>query len=103
GLLGRDLDATAPLPADAPPMSYLLAAWASSFQSPAAAQARRLLGAQDFKHPRTVVFPSLAVFLFVSDLARGTTSAVVVNAPTRQQTAEMHLAAAHVPTGIVTA
>ena len=74
GLLGRDLDALARGPAGALPISYLLAAWISTYQSPGAAHVRAEMGARDWTHARTVVFPTLGVFLFLADLGSGATA-----------------------------
>ncbi len=73
GVTGAQLDDLVPMPEGAPPFSYLVAGWVSGYDSPEAAQALALLGgagAHDWTHPDLIMFPNLALLLFVSDIAR---------------------------------
>ncbi len=67
GLRGRDLDAAIPLGDEAPPLSFLLAAWLDVKPTPAARRAAELIGPQDWEQAPDVVFPTLVVALFVGD------------------------------------
>jgi len=69
GILGRDVDAVAPMPAGVPPTSYLVAAWVSAYDSPAAAAARAWMGDQDWQHAPDVRFPVAVLTMFVSEVA----------------------------------
>lgn len=72
GLLGASLDALAPVPDGAPPLSYLIAAWISTYDSPAAHWAIEIMGgndANDWRHPQQIVFPRLLLVLFVADVS----------------------------------
>ncbi len=67
GILGADIDALAPLPDGAPPMSYFVAAWISQADSPGAKTAAEWMGQQDWTHSSDVVFPMAVVALFSAD------------------------------------
>jgi hypothetical protein len=68
GITGATLDAATNLPAHYPPFSYLLAAWVSATNTPAALAMRTLMGHQDWTHAPQVVFPTIALSLFVADV-----------------------------------
>lgn len=67
GVSGDTLAVFAPVPKGAPPVAYLLAAWVSGYDSPAARFTRALLGERDWRNAGQVVFPKLALTLFVAD------------------------------------
>lgn len=67
GILGSSLDTTLPL-GDGPPLAFVIGAWASVVQDPAATAAARLLGTQDWTHADTVIFPTAVLELFVADV-----------------------------------
>jgi hypothetical protein len=67
GVSGAELAAVSPTPEGAPPIGYLISAWAISYDSDAARLAHALLGEQDFTHPDTILFPSLVTTLFLAD------------------------------------
>ena len=67
GVSGAELAAVSPTPEGAPPIGYLISAWAISYDSDAARFAHALLGDQDFTHPETIRFPSLVTTLFLAD------------------------------------
>ena len=69
GVLGLDLDALAPLPADVPPMSYFVASWVTTADSSAAATARSWMGEQNWTDAPHVRFPDAVIVLFVKDAA----------------------------------
>lgn len=69
GILGSDLDAIAPVDAGMPPVSYLLAAWASESDLRGANLAETMFREDtDWTHAADVVFPTAAMALFVADL-----------------------------------
>jgi hypothetical protein len=68
GVAGAALDAATPMPAGAPPVSYLLASWVSQAATPAAAAMSMLMGTQDWQHAPTIDFPTIALPLFVADV-----------------------------------
>ena len=70
GVLGSDLDAAVPMPKGALPISYLIAGWLVAGSSPAAVAARTLMGKQDWVHAGKVVFPTVALTMFVADTVR---------------------------------
>lgn len=70
GVAGGTLDKLAPLPAGAPPMSYLLAGWVKSSGSTSAAQARTWMGDADWTRAPELTYPWAVVALFVADMAR---------------------------------
>lgn len=72
GVLGLDLDAIAPLPADVPPMSYFVAAWVTTGDSVGAETARSWMGEQNWADAPHVRFPDAVVTLFVLDAAVAT-------------------------------
>lgn len=67
GVTGDVLAQVAPTPKGAPPIGYLLAAWAISYDSPGARFAHAVLGDQDWKHAGRVVFPKLVLTVFLAD------------------------------------
>lgn len=69
GILGADVDSLGPMPAGAPPMSYLVAAWVARGTSPAARAAHRAMGDQDWRLAPRLTFPSGVLAMFVADLA----------------------------------
>ena len=73
-VFGFQLDefgAAAGIPADAPPFSYVVSAWASKFDTEGARAARGLLGDRDWARPDRIAFSHLVLALFVSDMVRG--------------------------------
>ena len=72
GVLGMDLDAIAPLPADVPPMSYFVASWVTTADTVGAATARSWMGKQDWNDAPHVRFPDAVVLMFVQDAAVAT-------------------------------
>ncbi len=76
GVLGLDLDALAPLPADVPPMSYFVASWVTTADTVGAATAREWMGEQDWTDAPHVRFPDAVIVLFVQDAAVATQAEV---------------------------
>lgn len=72
GVLGSDIDAMIALPADLPPLSYLVAGWVSKGNSQSATTARSWMGDQDWTHAPTVRFPLAVLAMFVTELSVGT-------------------------------
>jgi hypothetical protein len=72
GYSGSELDALMAPPAGAPPLSLLLGAWLTRRDGPLAKYAQTFMGAQDYTHAATIVFPSIVVLTFVADIARVT-------------------------------
>jgi hypothetical protein len=70
GLSGAEIDSLAPVPAHVLPVYYLLAAYVSAGQTAGARQIRVLMGRQDWRHPSSIVFPTLALALLISDKSR---------------------------------
>lgn len=70
GSSGAALNDLIPLPAHAPPFSYLLAAYAKATKTPGETLAGRLLGRQDWIHPGAIAFPALILTLFEADALR---------------------------------
>lgn len=68
GILGSALDAAVQEPTSDVPMSYLLAAWVDTATSPGAAMVRAQMGPQNWQQAPSIVFPSIALPLFVSDV-----------------------------------
>ncbi len=69
GAYGSALDQIAPLPADVPPVSYLIAAWVSAGETPGAETARGWMGEQPWERAPEVQFPDAVLALFVADMA----------------------------------
>lgn len=68
GLPGADLDEFVPMPADAPPFSYIVAAWLYEESTPRAQTAREWFADEvDWTLARSVWFPRAALLLFVAD------------------------------------
>jgi hypothetical protein len=80
GISGADVDALAPVPRGVLPMSYLLAAYVDSGSTPGAQALRQLMGKQDWHHPQQIVFPTLALALLASDIARSLQSGTQLTA-----------------------
>lgn len=76
GIAGADLDAVATMPAGVAPISWFMAAWVSTADTPAAALAREWMGEQDWANAPTVRFPEAVLALFVNDLATSTSTEV---------------------------
>ena len=72
GLLGRDIDALAPVTPGTPPASYLLAAWVSTGTSPAAGTARGWMGNNNWKAAPSLHFPVAVLAMFVNEMATAT-------------------------------
>ncbi|MFC6356771.1 hypothetical protein [Luethyella okanaganae] len=69
GVTGAALEAVAPVPADHPPIDYVLAAYVSQAELPGAKRVQALFDADiDWTHAREIVFPTVAVALFVADM-----------------------------------
>jgi hypothetical protein len=100
GILGADIDALAPLPEGAPPMSYFIAAWISQAESPGAKTAARWMGDQDWKHAPDVVFPTAVMALFSAD-ALAHVDAELPPAEATSSSAALGMAATIVPAAFV--
>ena len=68
GIPGSSLDAAFPLGAGAPPLAFVIGAWASVKPDATAKAAARLLGSQDWHHAEAVIFPTAVLQLFVADV-----------------------------------
>lgn len=68
GIVGRDLDRLAPMPAGSPTLSYLIAAWIVKAPTPTARAAGALMGKRDWKYAQSIVFPTAVVTMFVADV-----------------------------------
>ncbi len=80
GLSGRDLDGLAPVPVDAVPASYLVAAYVKSASTAGGRYAQRLIGKQDWVHPESISFPTLVLVLLLADTAAAARPAAVSGA-----------------------
>lgn len=69
GPLGIEIDGLVPLPPDVPAMSYLLAAWISTFETAGAETARTWMGSNDWSRAPQIRFPDAVIALFVNDFA----------------------------------
>jgi hypothetical protein len=69
GLVGAALDSQVPTPHGAPPVSYLVAAWAVGAHTPRSKLAARWMGQQDWHHAPQVLYPSAVLALFSLDMA----------------------------------
>jgi len=75
GFLGTDIDALVPIAEQVPPlypippMSYWLAAWVSTADTPSAQLARSWMGERDWTEAPQIRFPHAVIMLFVNDLA----------------------------------
>jgi hypothetical protein len=74
GVSGAAPDAAAPVATGDIPLSYLLASWVSTEKTPAALAIRKLMGTQDWKDAPAVVFPTIALPLFVGDVIAASAS-----------------------------
>jgi hypothetical protein len=72
GVYGFELDAIAPLPEGAPPLSFFIAAWVSRGATPAAKSAAALMGDRDWSAARGIVYPTVVLAAFVGDAVRAT-------------------------------
>jgi hypothetical protein len=70
GITGSTLDSIAALPSDYPPLSYLLASWISGSKSTAAKTVHSIMGNADWKDAPKLVFPTIALPLFVGDVIK---------------------------------
>lgn len=70
GMWGQDLNEMAPMPPDAPPIAYFIAAWISLGLTPAARAAAQIMGPQDWAQANTIIFPAVVVAAFVGDAIR---------------------------------
>ena len=66
GISGGSLNAAVRLPAGAPPFAFVLAGWITAARDDAARTAARIVGARDRGHADQVVFPTVALRLFVA-------------------------------------
>lgn len=74
GVRGDLLATIAKTPQGAPPIGYLVSAWALSYDSDAARFAHALLGERDFHHPERIVFPNAVLTLFLADATKATST-----------------------------
>jgi hypothetical protein len=72
GMLGSALDSATTTPQGDVPVSYLLAAWVSTGTSSGAVAVRAAMGSQNWTEAPSVVFPAIALPLFVSDVVAAT-------------------------------
>jgi hypothetical protein len=72
GMLGSALDSATTTPQGDVPVSYLLAAWVSTGTSSGAVAVRAAMGSQKWTDAPSVVFPAIALPLFVSDVVAAT-------------------------------
>jgi hypothetical protein len=70
GYLGSDLDALVTPPPGSPGLSVIVGAWLKRDEGTLAPYARRFMGDQDYKQPKTILFPTIVVLAFVADIAR---------------------------------
>ncbi len=109
GVLGSALDATTITNTGDVPVSYLLAAWVSTGTSPGAATMRAVMGTQDWADAPAVVFPTIALPLFVSDviaassLASGTTASGGESSAYRSAIGGPHIEPAALPADLASA
>ena len=68
GILGSVLGSVSPAAKGLAPFSYVLASWVSSEATPAAEAVRALMGPQDWRRAPSLVFPTIALPLFVADV-----------------------------------
>jgi hypothetical protein len=74
GIRGDDLTALAGTPPGAPPLSYLVAAWLSTYDSGGARFAKALMGKQDWRRAERLRYPRLVLVLFLADATAGAPS-----------------------------
>lgn len=86
GTMGSTLDSTFALPQGYPSFSYLLAAWVSTIDTAGATAVRTVMGPQTWTEAPAVIFPAIAMPLFVSDVIAATSSSDP--APTPSATAQ---------------
>jgi len=68
GILGSALDAVSPAAKGLAPFSYVLASWVLNEATPAAEAVHTVMGTQDWKKAPSVIFPTIALPLFVADV-----------------------------------
>lgn len=95
GVSGAVLDKLTPSPTGAPPIAFLLAAWASGYNSPGALFVKALLGEPDWHRADSIVFPKLALTLFVADAisSSATSTAATIASTGGSATAPVQLVA----------
>lgn len=67
GVTAAMLTDLAPTAGDQPPVAYLVAAWAMVYDSPGARFSQELLKDQDLSQPAGMIFPDMALTLFLAD------------------------------------
>ncbi len=72
GILGSTLGSVATAARGLPPFSYVLASWVLNAGTPGSRAVRNLMGPQDWHKAQSVVFPAIALPLFVSDVIANT-------------------------------
>jgi len=72
GILGATLGSVATTPRGLPPFSYVLASWVLNAGTPGSRAVHNLMGPQDWHKAQSVVFPAIALPLFVSDVVANT-------------------------------
>ncbi|MEO8093387.1 MAG: hypothetical protein ABI632_00510 [Pseudolysinimonas sp.] len=104
GIPGIELEGMYETPVGAPPVEFLISAWAMNYDSDAARLAHAVLGDRDFHEARDILFPSLVMTLFLADATRGDTAEPIAQSIGTGQTAataSFQLDAAASPCGIV--
>jgi hypothetical protein len=82
GMLGAELDAVTPMPAGAPPFSYLVAAWVHDALTPRAQLARSWYPADTaFGQAPSLLIPRAVLLMFVADVAEQVDAAAPPLAP----------------------
>jgi hypothetical protein len=71
GQTGAEINRNFPTPAGMPPLGFVVNAWMIKYPGEAARFARALIGEHDWRHPETIVYPRLALTLFLADAASG--------------------------------
>ena len=69
GISGSALDSATTTPSGDVPISYLLAAWVSKGTTRSARAIRTIMGSENWTQAPTILFPTIALPLFVSDVA----------------------------------
>jgi hypothetical protein len=80
GIRGEDLTALAGTPDGSPPLSYLIAAWLSTYDSAGARFAKTLLGTHDWHQADRVRYPRLVLVLFLADATEGASTSATPQA-----------------------
>ena len=76
GILGSVIDDMAPMPDELPSMSFLLAGWVTSADSPGARWSAEVLGDEDWSAAPEVTFPIVVINLFLADVLMPSPDAV---------------------------